>query len=418
MPKRAWYRLVAPLIAVVLSFALPTPARAQYHWPEAQPQNAPIRFITKSNNRLIGGRVAGRVVEVYVSNDDGATWTLNGSVATAPDAMTQYLDPCLLSDGGPVIYCACRAQFLEPPGAVHPGAYNGYQIVISTSFDAGNTWKYDSIVDSSTIPPERIGANDQNGNPFWIDYYMGAPCLFFSGDGTVQCYYDSAPAYTATTKKYGGQYVMMRAKLKSAFKSDWTLYSAVASRPAILTDYAGDGSSSVVSLGGADLMLVCEGGDPKNSLRAPADQLSCVFSIFSHDYGRTWDYNGRTPICQPPSLLDPAKQANAYCPIATRFGGGPVGVAFCTDDFRAQRNIRAGLPDVLYAHVKFIRTLDTFQKWGALEIVDDNHFSGDRSLSKPGWDRMYCPGLYELSPNVLLCSIDNFPKSQQKFIHR
>ncbi len=371
----------------ILLVGATTPA-IEADWTRVNNGPTASRFITNSSGRLLGGRVNGVVVEVLASTNNGTTWTLTGTVGQgstdANSGLTStYFDPCVLSDGGALVYCAVRVQITNPQGSIV-----GYQIVMCRSTDSGNSWTYDSTVDVNTIPAASVG----NNTTVALNYFLGAPCLFFAADGNVQCYYDSSPAYTAATGNLGGQYIMMKSKGKFAYNSAWNGYSSAASRP---TDnsYVRDGVSSVVNLGGSNMMLVCEGLDPGvNNTR-----LS-LWASYSYDNGQTWDHTSRTIIHR--SFYQDGTQAYAFCPAAIRFGGGPVGVAFCSDDFEPNANSSKMNFGGIQAHVQFIKTLDTFNNWGGLEIIDAQV------------DQMYLPSLYEIASNVLISTIDFFNGKQ------
>jgi len=330
---------------------------------------AAIRCITRSSSsRLIGGRVGGspNAVEVWGSTNNGTNWTRISTVASS--STVQYGDPCFLSDGGTLVYCAFRE---------HVGST--YQITICRSTDGGNNWVFDSV------------ASSNNNNRF-----LGAPFLWFSRDGNVQCYYDSEQA-AADGGHAGFQWIALAARPKFSYGAAWTTYTGVACRPSNAAIFARDGLSSVCNLDGSDMMLVCEGVDPNNTAR------NCLFSIKSHDNGHTWDFNSRQLIWAPRNASN--IQANAYDPLAIRYGGGPVGVVFCTDDDFAAPSSNSLPPNQRNAHVKFIQTLSTFDSWGGLQTVE------------AGQSSMYSPGLFEIATNSLICSTD-FYGGRQVIDHR
>lgn len=344
------YCLVAT-VAVLASGSAPASSRWEYRNASAP---AAVRCITRSNGLLLGGR-AGDRVEAWSSRDGGASWTRTGTVI-GPVPGVAYGDCDFLSDGGGEVYCAFRQ---------HHGSQ--WQVAVCRSEDGGASWAYDSTVDST-----------ETGR------FLGAPCLRFSGNGDLQCYYDSEVA-AADAGHPGYQWIAEASRPRHANVQAWTL-TGVACRPADPRVLSRDGMASVCSLGGGDMMLVCEGVDPAKP------SVNCLFSIFSHDDGKTWDYKSRARIWAP---VKNGVQFNAYCPWAIRCADGSVGVVFCTDDDFVSPSPDNAPPGRRNAHVKFIRTLAPFRQWGGLTTVD------------AGKNTMYAPGLFEVSPNHLICSIDS-----------
>ena len=258
------FRRLFGTIVVASSLLATTHAWAQWSDKNANTP-APIRFITRSSgNRLIGGRVGGspNAIEVWASTNNGSTWSRTGTVASS--STVEYGDPCFLSDGGTLVYCAFRE---------HQGSQ--FQITVCRSTDGGSTWAFDSVVASNT----------QNR-------FLGAPCLWFSRDGTVQCYYDSEQV-AADSGHPGWQWLYMNARPKFSFGAAWTTYQGVASRPSNANIFARDGMASVVNLDGTTMMLVCEGIDPANPSR------NCLYALKSYNNGQTWDFNSRQTIWSP-----------------------------------------------------------------------------------------------------------------------
>ena len=347
-------RKIAPTLALL---ALASAASAQWTL-ENNNTPAAVRTITRSSVGLVGGRVGGspNAIEVWASTNDGVNWSRIGTVASS--STIQYGDACFLSDGGTLVYCAFREQ---------SGSH--FQITVCRSTNGGSSWTYDSTVAS----------NDRG-------LFLGAPYLWFSRDGNVQCYYDSEQAATDAGQP-GKQWIMENARPKFSFGAAWTTYIGVASRPSNAGVFARDGLSTVVNLDGNDMMLVCESVDPANTAR------NALYSVLSHDNGHTWDFTSRQRIWAPSKN---GVQFNAYCPVAIRYGGGPVGVAFCTDDDFTSPSSDSTAPGNRNAHIKFIQTLSTFQSWGGLQTIE------------AGASTMYAPGLFELRSNVILAICDLF----------
>lgn len=317
---------------------------------------AAVRCITLSSGKLVGGRVSDRI-EVWSSANGGTNWTRIGTVA-GPASGVSYGDCDFLSDGTAEVYCAFRQ---------HQGSQ--WWVNVCRSENGGVSWVYDSTVDYT------------NSGRF-----IGAPYLWFSRNGDLQCYYDSEQV-AANAGEPGFQWINERARGRHNNGGAWTNVG-VASRPSNQASLARDGMASVANLNGNDMMLVCEGVDPSYP------NVNCLYSILSHNNGATWDYTSRQKIWAPHNAG--GILCNAYCPMMIRYGGGPVGVAFCTDDDFATPSSDSAPINQRQAHVKFINSLSTFQQWGNLTTVD---------ASKSD---MYAPGLFELSSNHLICTIDFF----------
>lgn len=343
------------LFAVAAAFAPGIAGASASQWNDKNAETpAAVRSITLSNGRLLGGRI-GRRVEAWSSGDGGATWTRTGTVA-GPASGVAYGDCDFLSDGSGEVYCAFRQ---------HKGAQ--WRVTVCRSEDGGANWTYDSTVDHTST-----------------GRFLGAPCLWFSRNGDLQCYYDSELA-AADAGHPGYQWINEASRPRHANGQAWK-NAGVACRPANPGMLARDGMASVCNLDGSDMMLVCEGVDPAKP------SVNCLFSILSHDNGETWDYASRAKVWAP---IKDGVQFNAYCPWAIRYGDGSVGVVFCTDDDFTSPSPDNAPPGRRNAHVKFIRMAAGARQWSGLTTVD------------AGKNTMYAPGLFEVSPNHLICSIDS-----------
>ena len=93
--------------------------------------------------------------------------------------------------------------------------------------------------------------------------------------------------------------------------------------------------------------------------------------------------------------------------MGIRIGNGPVGVSFFKDKDSGE------VPDESSAnvlnrkcHVKFIRTLDTFENWGELTTF---WASGNKA---------YVPGMIEIKFNQVLISIDHLAGMQSFLLYK
>ena len=83
--------------------------------------------------------------------------------------------------------------------------------------------------------------------------------------------------------------------------------------------------------------------------------------------------------------------------MGIRIGGGPVGVVFCTDeDFGGTPDESSEIITKRRTHIKFIRTMENFETWGDLKL-----FWGEGNQS-------YAPGVFEMSWNEVMVTIDHF----------
>ncbi|MFP2923856.1 phage capsid protein [Pyxidicoccus sp. 3LG] len=322
---------------------------------------APIRNITRrSDGLLIGGASAGTRIDVWTSNNGGASWSLHGSVANNP--AVQFGDVTMRAiPGTRTIFCAFREY-----------ANGQWRVTITRSDNDGDHWVYDSTV---------VGPTTR---------FVGAPFLFLRGNGDLQVYYDSE--LLAAQRGYPGhQWIAMQGR--RGITGPWTAYGTVAvswdKRAGALNR---EGMPSVVQLSGDRIMAVVEGVEPFPTGGAHANVINAVQSW---DGGRTWDESLRRTVYR--SRVDPGsgRRYNAYVPYATRVGNGPVGVAFCTDEDKAGPPDFSNMPvDQRNCHVGYVSTTLNFETWSTPSAV------------WTGTSRNYTPGLYERAPNDLIVVID------------
>ena len=335
--------------------------------------SGPIRSMAiLSDGSLIGGRSSGHEIEVLSSSDQGLNWSLIGSVVK--DNNIDYGDVMFLAIPNTyVVYCAFREKNVF-----------GWSIVVCRSDNGGKDWVYDSTVIAGSGP------------------FVGAPWLFIANNGDMQCYYDSE-LLASNNGASGSQWIAMQGR--KGLAGEWNNYGViVASRDANKYKLCRDGMATVINLENNRIMLVTEGVEDEMS---GGKYANVIRAIQSFDGGRTWDYNGRRIVYQSWIHSDSKRRYNAYCPMGIRIGNGPVGVAFCTDEDSGE------VPDESSAnvfnrkcHVKFIRTLDTFENWGELTTFWS---SGNKA---------YVPGMIEIKFNQVLISIDHLAGIQSFLLYK
>ena len=144
---------------------------------------APIRSQTMLNDgTILGGRIAGHQIQVWVTNNKGISWTMRGSVAS--DENINYGDVMFLAiPKTSTVFCTFREE----------NSAGQWSVTVCRSDNDGYDWVYDSTV---------IGGQS---------LFVGAPWLFLANNGDLQCYYDSEPLadyYGAT----GSQWIAMQGR--------------------------------------------------------------------------------------------------------------------------------------------------------------------------------------------------------------
>ena len=379
--KKPWsrFRLSGPLTAALLTPPLwacgpeaprdvePAPAQVEAALPSGgwrtlmASGGAPIRTITRrADGVLLGGASTGHGITVWSSRDNGASWSVLGTVAS--NAAVDFGDVNLLAiPGTNTVFCAFREY-----------ANGQFRITVTRSDNGGVGWVYDSTV----VGPE--------------SRFVGAPFLFRRGNGDLQVYYDSEPL-AAQGGFAGHQWIAMQGR--AGLTGAWTAYGVV---PVARDKRAGalgrEGMATVVQLGGDRLMAVVEGVEPFTTGGVRANVINAVQSW---DGGRTWDDSLRRTVYQAPVHAASGRRYNAYVPFALRVGNGPVGVAFCTDENKGTTpDLASTPPDQRWCHVGYVSTTTSFESW---------------SSPSPIWtatSRNYTPGLFERASNDVIAVID------------
>jgi hypothetical protein len=322
---------------------------------------APIRSITRrSDGVLLGGASTGHGITVWSSGDNGASWTVLGSVAS--NAAVEFGDVNMLAiPGTNTVFCAFREY-----------ANGQFRVTVTRSDNGGAGWVYDSTV---------VGP---------VSRFVGAPFLFRRASGDLQVYYDSEEL-AAKGGFAGHQWIAMQGR--AGLGGAWTAYGTVTvARDKRAGALSREGMATVVQLGGDRLMAVVEGVEPFTTGGVRANIINAVESW---DGGRTWDDSLRRVVYQSPIHSASGRRYNAYVPFAIRVGNGPVGVAFCTDEDKGGTpDLASTPPDQRSCHVGYVSTTSSFETW---------------SSPSPVWtatSRNYTPGLFERAPNDVIAVID------------
>ncbi|CAE8686057.1 unnamed protein product [Polarella glacialis] len=330
----------------------------------------PVRCIERADDgSLMGSFSTGKRIVFVTANTDGQGWTETGCVVSSEEQL-EYADPNILHIPGTCsVFCAFRIQNRSPDPDF------SWQVVVCRSDDSGKLWQFDSVVETS--PPGGL--------------FVGAPFLLLRSNGNLQIYYDSE-LDAAQLGCHGNQWLMMRERL-NGIRGEWAPGRRVLDNGIISEIEAGfqpgllrDGMASVVQLDEDNLLLVMEAVDVK------LPHQNIIQGQRSPDGGQTWwprfdVYRGRTASC--------GTNFNAYNPWVCRPGSGPAYVAFCTDEDFPEPPDPSNTPvEKRRAHVKLVRSLADFQSWSAADVLNNDG------------DKMYNPGLFELSPNKLCSTID------------
>lgn len=333
---------------------------------------APIRSITRRGDGLLLGPVStGRRIEVWASRDGGVNWSPHGSIAESQTV--EYGDPMMLSiPGTSTVFCAFREH-----------ANGKWQVTVSRSDNGGDSWVYDSTV---------VGP---------VEPFVGAPFLHLANNGDLQVYYDSE--LLASDRGFRGQqWIAMQGR--HGTRGAWNAYGLVAAaRMPEAGAMSREGMATVVALGGDRILLVTEGVEPFATGNAHANE---VHAVESWDGGRNWDLSTRRTVYRARVDGASGRRYNAYVPYARRVGGGPVGVAFCTDeDFAGRPDAANASVTDRHCHVKYVQTTTNFESWSAPSPIWTNS------------DRNYTPGLFERAPNDLIVTVDQFGAGM-RILHR
>lgn len=320
----------------------------------------PVRGVTqRDDGRWLGARLDGSSVSVVISGSGASEWSRLATV-TSNDALA-FGDAMILAvPGARTVFCSFRT---------HAGGL--WRVQVYRSDNGGVSWAYDSTV----AGPSRR--------------FVGAPWLFLTANGDLQCYFDSEPL-AAENRRPGFQWIAM--KSRRGINGPWTKYNLVTvsreSDPNVLTR---DGMPTVISLGGNRLLCVTEGVLPGHG------NANVVRAIESLDGGATWDFSGRRVLYQ--CHIDPGtdRRYNAYAPFAFRADDGAVWVAFCTDeDYPGPPDASHAPVHQRHSHIKAIRSHTPWRDWSAPETIWSGNFHN------------YIPGLFQRGPGHLEGSVHLF----------
>ncbi len=238
--------------------------------------------------------------------------------------------------------------------------------------------------------------------------------------GVLQVYYDSELAAPG-----GNQYIALKTGAYNSGDAQWQWSNErVVNTSSVGSAGVRDGLATVVNLGpdldgvGDRLMVVTEGvgvrnGQGHNNIRAFQVQNGGASQA---DWNTLLDSR---VIYQSPALDTAGHRYNAYSPYALRVGGGPVVVAFSTDEALDNFNLPADQAfapvNERHSEIKLIQTLGNFETWSSpltLFGLDHANFAGSVSS---GDIFNYGFGMLELAPNDLLATLDLFGGNQLVF---
>lgn len=362
-------------------------------WPVVYgPKNgAPVKSLVQSGTYLIGPRAAAEVVngqllstlETWVSIDQGRSWTKNGLIARAPNQNLEYGDPVLLAvPNSDIVLAAFRERWTGLPGS--PDGQDSFSIVLCRSDDNGFTWAFDSMI-----------TGPFHGTPGVPDHFVGAPFLRYDS-GILEVYYDNEPLPNQRWETRHHQWITMLKRDALSKNTAWPQTPTVVSKTAG-DALSRDGMASVVDIGNNQLMMVTE----SVSLIPPHPNV--VSALFSWNGGATWDMGSRKTIYEGKVDAITGKRFNAFCPSAIRVGGGPVWVAFLTDeDFPSPPDPSHENVIVRRSSVKYIKTTTNFQT-----------FSSNALLISDQSAQNYNPGMFERDFNTVLCTVDTLKDGKQ-----
>lgn len=308
-------------------------------------------IVRRDNGALLGLWIEGNQLQTWTSTDDGATWVQLGSVTT-----DKHLN------GDPNLLAIPHSRTMFSSFRLHYPEDDSWQVVVCRSDDDGRNWGFDSSV---------VGRVRHT--------FVGAPHLFLTARGDLQCYFDNE-ALPARRGQKGSQWVTM--KQRHGTTGSWDAHGLTVVGAPPRHGVVRDGMPSVVQLDDPGrIMVVMEGvGGGANVVNAAE----------SFDYGRTW--KSRTRVYQAKTDHGTGKRFNAYVPWVEKPKiPGPAYVAFCTDeDFHGPPDPDNMAVDKRRCHVKMTQTTTSFERWSSPTLVDD------------GARHLYFPGLFGLNAKSLL----------------
>jgi len=359
-------------------------------WPVVYgPKNgAAVKSLVQSGMYLIGPRAAAEVVngqrlstlETWVSIDQGRSWTKIGLIARAPNQNLIYGDPVVLAvPDSDIVLAAFRERWTGLPNGK-----DSFSIVLCRSDNNGQTWAFDSMI---TGPFQ--------GTPGVPDHFVGAPFLRYDS-GMLEVYYDNEPLPNQRGETRHHQWITMLKRDALSKNTAWPQTPTVVSKTSG-NALSRDGMASVVDIGNNQLMVVTE----SVSLIPPHPNV--VSATFSWDGGATWDMGSRKTIYEGKLDATTGNRFNAFCPWAIRVGGGPVWVAFLTDeDFPSPPDASNERVEVRRSSVKYIETTTNFQTFSSNALL-----ISDQSATN------YKPGMFERDVNTVLCTVDTLKDGKQ-----
>lgn len=360
----------------------------------AAKRSAPIRSIVRTNTgRLLGTRPTGPSIELWRSDNNGVDWSRMSTVAQSSSVV--YGDSTLhVLPSGEIL-----AGFREN----HPTL--GWSVRISRSLDGGQSWAFGGTIHDWTLSQSE---------------FVGAPFFHRLSNGALQAYYDSEFAAPNSN-----QYIALKTGTFDGGLGQWQWSNErIVNRAPAGASFVRDGMPTVVNLGpdldevGDRLMVVTEGVSVTGGV---AHNVVRAFQVQNGGASQD-DWNSLLDsrvIYQSPALDPQGRRYNAYAPYAIRVADGPVLVAFSTDealDAIGQTADVASWPvDQRHSEIKVIHTTNVFENWSAPLTVwglDHPDFVGGYDA---GDIHNYQFGMYELSPNDVVATLDLFRGRQVVF---
>lgn len=356
--------------------------------------SAPVRSIVRTaSGRLLGTRPTGAAIELWASETNGVDWFRMPNVAHSDSVVYGDSTLCVLPNG----------EILA--GYRENNATLGWSVRVSRSLDGGESWSFAGTIHDWTFSQSE---------------FVGAPFFNQLSDGTLQVYYDSEPAAPGLS-----QYIALKTGSfnPGAGQWQWSNPRVVNSMPTGAT-FVRDGMPTVVNLGpdldgvGDRLMVVTEGVSVTDGV---AHNVIRAFQVQNGGAAQSdWNSLLDSRVIYRSALLDPqGHRYNGYAPFAIRVGDGSVIVGFSTDEFLDATNKAADSasspPEMRHSEIKLIQTTSDFEHWSAPVTVwglEHPNFEGD---GNSGDIFNYQFGMFELSPNDVVATLDMFQGKQLVF---
>lgn len=306
-----------------------------------------MRTTVLEDGTLLGGYAAPDgddiVLRAVTSDDDGATWTLQGTVGSANARTRDFGNSFPLQlPGGRILYAFRNHDRPEGPD----GPYTFYRIVVSYSEDGGASWEFLSHIDEREV---------DGTNGVWEPY------LRVTQNGTIQAFYsaenngeDQDNVYRTSTD--GGQ--------------TWSDERPVSG---LELDNARDG---MVGLADVD-----DNGNMMCVFETTENGSFEIYYVLSSDDGFTWDPETRT------KLYTAGGDAAAGAPQVINVGGTLVVSLMSTEEGGESENPNA----VDGGQMRVVTSGDGGETWSEPTVVSDvgSHWPGLHALDGTSFLALY-----------------------------